>query len=160
MGIYGDRALELQREGFSCAQSVVGSLCERYGVDRVTALRFAGVFGSGIGLSTETCGVITGAMMLIGLKYGKRFPDDPADFDSFAVAQEFISRFKAQHGGRFKCRQLLGYDASTEDGLSRILENNLYEKICQKMVYDGADMIYEILEGAGAPSSETEEREE
>lgn len=50
MGIYGDRALELQKEGFSCAQSVVACLCERYGVDRVTALRFAGVFGSGIGL--------------------------------------------------------------------------------------------------------------
>ncbi len=148
MGIYGDRALELQREGFSCAQSVVGSLCERYGVDRVTALRFAGVFGSGIGMSTETCGVITGAMMLIGLKYGKKFPDDPADFDSFGVAQEFISKFKALHDGKFKCRDLLGQDASKEEELSYILENNLYEKICQRMVHDGADMIYELLEGA------------
>lgn len=147
MGIYGDRALELQKEGFSCAQSVVACLCERYGVDRVTALRFAGVFGSGIGLSTETCGVITGAMMLIGLKYGKKFPEDPNDFDSFGVAQEFIKRFKECHGGKFKCRELLGHDASTEEGLKNILDNNLYENVCQKMVYDGADLIFEILEG-------------
>ena len=81
MGIYGDRALELQREGFSCAQSVVGSLCEL-------------------------------------------------------------------HDGKFKCRDLLGHDASKEEELSYILENNLYEKICQRMVHDGADMIYELLEGA------------
>ena len=146
MGIYGERALALQKEGFSCAQSVVASLCEKYGVDRVTALRFAGVFGSGIGMSTETCGVITGAMMLVGLKYGKKFPEDPDDFDSFGVAQEFIQWFKSQHDGKFKCRELLGYDISKEEDLQYILDNNLFEKVCQKMVYEGVDKIFEILE--------------
>lgn len=146
MGIYGERALLLQKEGYSCAQSMVASLCERYGVDRSTALRFAGVFGSGIGMSTETCGVITGAMMLIGLKYGKVLPDEADDLDRFGPAIEFIKRFKEKHDGMFKCRELLGYDLSKPEDLKYILDNNLFENICQRMVYDGADMIFDILE--------------
>lgn len=146
MGIYGERALALQKEGFSCAQSMVASQCELYGVDRITALRFAGVFGSGIGRSAQTCGVITGAMMLIGLKYGKKFPEDPDDLDRFGIAQEFIRRFKEKHCGRFKCQELLEYDVSKDDELDYILKNGLFEKVCQQMVYEGADMIHELLE--------------
>lgn len=146
MGVYGERALQLQKEGFSCAQSVVASLSEKYGVDRMTALRFAGLFGSGIGRSTETCGIITGACMLMGLKYARLFPDETSDIDRFIPAQEFIKWFKEQHNGCFKCRDLLGHDISSDEELDYVLDHQLFESICQKMVYASVDKIYEVIE--------------
>lgn len=145
MSVYSDRALKLQAEGFSCSQCVVASMCDEFGIDHITALRFAGAFGSGIGCTTETCGAITGAMMLIGLKYGRRFPDDPNDGHCFEVAQEFVDRFKAKHDGKFKCRDLLGADARTEEGLQSILDNDLYTKVCRELIRDGVDIIAELL---------------
>ncbi len=148
MSIYGDRAVALHHEGFSCSQSVVASLCEEYGIDRVTALRFAAAFGSGIGHSTETCGAITGAMMLIGLKMGKCMPDDPDHGERcYEVAQEFMKRFQEQNNGCFKCRDLLGADSNTPEGVKYIEENDLYEKKCNGFIRCGAELIAELLKG-------------
>lgn len=45
------------------------------------AKRIAGGFGGGMGYINETCGAVTGAFMLIGLKYGKVEVDDNAARD-------------------------------------------------------------------------------
>ena len=46
----------------------------RFGLDRETALHVAGAFG-GMARRGGTCGAVTGAFMVIGLKYGKTRPD-------------------------------------------------------------------------------------
>ncbi|HML38282.1 MAG TPA: C-GCAxxG-C-C family protein [Bacillota bacterium] len=145
MSVYGDRAEALQQEDYCCCQCVVGSLCEEFGVDRITALRFAGAFGSGIGRSGETCGAITGAMMLIGLKMGKRLPSDPGDARCYEVTLEFMRRFKELHDGKFKCRDLLGVDITTDEGFDYILENDLFTSKCRGFIRDGAEIIADML---------------
>ncbi len=145
MGLYGDRADALQREGYACSQCLAGSLAEVLGVDRTLALRFAGAFGSGIGCSGETCGAITGALMLIGLKYGKVLPDDPDDNLCLEVSQEYIKRFKEKFDGKTKCKDLLGSDPSTEEGMKYILDNELWDKKCPVFIREGTELILEIL---------------
>jgi len=41
----------------------------RSGLDRETALKVAGAFGAGMARTGGTCGSVTGALMVIGLKY-------------------------------------------------------------------------------------------
>ena len=149
--LYGDRAAETHMEGYSCSQSVVTSLCEEFGIDRVTALKMSGAFGSGIGHSTETCGAITGAMMLIGMKYGKILPGvtpegaERSHPKCYEVAQEFLKRFIDEHGA-FKCRDLLGVDTNTEEGQKCVDDNDLYYEKCNKIfIRRGAELIAEIL---------------
>ncbi|MDD4849146.1 MAG: C-GCAxxG-C-C family protein [Gemmiger sp.] len=146
MSIYGERAVACHREGFNCSQAVVSSLCEEFGIDRVTALRFAGAFGSGIGHLTETCGAVTGAVMLIGMKYGKILPDDAqATPKSYEMAQRFFEEFRAQNDGKLTCKELLGADTNTPEGLAYVLDNELFSKLCPQYIRCGAEIAARML---------------
>lgn len=142
MKIYREKAEEICREGNNCCQSVLLTLCEQYGIDRHTAMRFGAVFGSGIGLSGETCGAITGSMMLIGLatgifsqeelgentteifRDGRRFEIHERP-DAYDMAQEFHRRFRQRFGGKFRCKDLLGADVGTAEGHQYVLDLSL-----------------------------------
>ena len=64
-------AAQYHERGYGCAQSVLASFAGDYGLDEGLALRMATGFGSGMGRLCEVCGALTGAFMVIGLKYGK-----------------------------------------------------------------------------------------
>jgi C_GCAxxG_C_C family probable redox protein len=66
------------REGFSCSQAIVAAYAPSLGLDRDTALKIASGFGGGMGRLAETCGAITGAFMVLGLKYGSAASDREA----------------------------------------------------------------------------------
>jgi hypothetical protein len=66
-----EEAVACFAEGFSCAQAVCAVYGPLYGMEREMALRAAGAFGGGMGRSGQTCGAVTGAMIVIGLKHGK-----------------------------------------------------------------------------------------
>ena len=146
--LYGDRAAATHKEGFSCSQSVVASLCEEYGVDRVTALKMSGALGSGIGHSTETCGALVGAVMLVGLKYGKIMPGDTPDRTHkkcYEISQKFLKQFIDENGA-FKCRDLLGADTNTTEGQKYVDENDLYNVKCNKIfIRRAAEIIADLL---------------
>ena len=69
-------ALSCFQEGFSCAQAVLSAYGPQYGLDRELALKVAGAFGGGMGHMGQVCGAVTGAFMVIGLKYGKTCAED------------------------------------------------------------------------------------
>lgn len=155
MSIYGDRAVACHREGFSCSQAVASSLCEEFGIDRVTALRISGAFGSGIGHLTETCGAVTGAVMLIGMKYGKVLPDDSqATPKCYEMSQKFFELFREQNGGRLTCKELLGADTNTPEGLAYVLDNELFTKLCPNYIRCGAEIAAKLLREAAQEAAE------
>jgi len=60
------------------------------------AKRIACGFGAGMGFIGKTCGAVSGAIMLIGLKYGKVDKDDNAAKDkTYELIQAFSNRFIA-----------------------------------------------------------------
>ncbi len=103
---------------------------------------------------SETCGAVTGAFMVIGLKYGKTMPDnDDARETTYGLVNRFVSRFKERNSS-IVCRDLLGHDLATEEGRDRVAELNLIVTHCQKFVADAAQILDDILgadsKGAGA----------
>jgi C_GCAxxG_C_C family probable redox protein len=139
-------AVKCFNNGFNCAQAVLSTYSEQFGVDKTTALKIAGSFGGGMGHIGETCGAVTGAFMLIGLKYGKVQKDDNAARErTYSLVKEFANQFKAIHGS-VKCTELLGYDLSTTDGLRAASEANLWNTVCAKLVKDSAQIIEELIE--------------
>ncbi|MBI4710518.1 MAG: C_GCAxxG_C_C family protein, partial [Nitrospirae bacterium] len=48
-----------------------GAYGDKLRFDKETVLKIASPFGGGIGRMGETCGAVTGALMVIGLKYGR-----------------------------------------------------------------------------------------
>jgi C_GCAxxG_C_C family probable redox protein len=140
------RAADCFEEGFSCSQAVLCAYASQFGLDRELALRLSGAFGGGMARMGATCGAVTGAMMVIGLKYGKIKPgDDEAKENTYALVQEFVDRFR-QRNGSILCRELLGYDISTPGGREQIEETGVSATRCPALVRDAAEIVEQILE--------------
>ena len=132
-----ERAVSDFRDGCLCSQAVFAAFSEDLGLDRERALKIAAAFGGGMGMA-QTCGAVTGALMVIGLKHG----DDRAK--AGPVAAEFREKF-ASRAGSVVCKDLLDCDISTPEGAAAAREKELYTSVCPKMVQHAAEILEEIL---------------
>jgi C_GCAxxG_C_C family probable redox protein len=129
-------------EGCSCAQAIFSAYAEDLGIDRQTAMRVSAGLGGGMGMMAETCGAVTGAFLILGMKYGGE--DKDARDRAYQMVREFANRFKARHGSLL-CKDLMGCDISTAEGLQAMRDRKLRSAICTGLVRDAA----EILEAMG-----------
>ena len=138
-------AVQCFMEGFNCSQSVFSTYCEDYGLDKEMALKVSGAFGGGMGYIGETCGAVTGAFMLAGLKYGKcKVGDNEAKEKTYRLVQEFTHRFKTEYGS-VKCKDLITYDLSNEEERQKANEAGVFTSICPALVKRAAEIIEELL---------------
>ena len=139
-----EQALSCMEEGFSCSQSIFSTFAADFGIDRETALKIASSFGGGMACTAETCGAVTGAFMVLGLKYGRTVgKDEETKQRNYDFVLEFIKRFRDKHGS-ICCRELLGHDISTTEGRERMKEEGLFETLCRDLVRSSVEIL-EIL---------------
>ena len=139
-----EQAVSLFNEGFLCSQAVLSSFGQELGLDRETALRVSGVFGGGMRLGGP-CGAVTGAFMVIGLKYGSIKADDvQAKEKAYGLVREFVNLFESRNGS-IECTRLLGCDLSTPEGRMFAREKNLFTSVCPKFIRDAAEILEQIL---------------
>lgn len=94
----------------------------------------------------QTCGAVTGALMVIGLKFGRtNVEDKEAKEKTYSLVQEFVTGFIARNGS-ISCRELLGCDLSTQEGRSFAEEHKLIDSVCPKFVRDAAQIVEQILQ--------------
>jgi C_GCAxxG_C_C family probable redox protein len=138
-------ALSTFNNGFNCSQSVLAAFCNDFGLQDETALRVACGLGGGMGRMAKTCGAVTGAFMVIGLKYGQIQSDDKAAKEkTYGLVKTFADLFAQQHGS-IECRELLACDINTPDGLKTANENNLFKTICPKYVESAVKILEKIV---------------
>jgi C_GCAxxG_C_C family probable redox protein len=121
--------------GFNCAQSVLSAFSAQLDVPDELMLRLAAPFGAGMGRAGETCGALSGALMVLGLQYARTCPESRDEI--YAITRDFIARFRAAHRSTL-CRELLGYDISTPDGLKAARAHNAFAGICPLLVEETA----------------------
>jgi C_GCAxxG_C_C family probable redox protein len=142
-----EQARDCFARGFNCAQSVISTYGPEFGLEREMALRVAGAFGAGMGRMGHTCGAVTGAYMVIGLKYGKVHEDDDeaqTKEKAYALVREFAARFAARHG-TITCNELLECDVSTPEGHHQAAEKGLFKTRCPQFVQDAAEILESII---------------
>jgi len=138
-------AVSCFEEGFACSQALLSTYSPQFGLDRETALKVAGAFGGGMGRMGEICGAVTGALMVIGLKHGITIADDEQSQEkTYSLVNEFVNRFKSRTGS-IVCRELLGCDISTAEGMNTAKEKGLFTTLCPKYVRDAAETLEQIL---------------
>ena len=139
-------SVETFNKGFNCAQSVLSSHAEEYGLSDDAAKKISCGFGGGMGHNAEVCGAVTGAIMLIGLKYGKYLESDKESKDrTYKLVREFTDKFKAEYGSII-CRDLLKYDISKEDEYQKARSSGLFKELCPKFVKRSVELVEGILE--------------
>jgi C_GCAxxG_C_C family probable redox protein len=130
---------------FNSAQSVLRAYCQELGLDRETAAKLSSGFGDGMASLGETCGAVTGAFMVLGLKYGRMKVDSmQGKVATNGLILEFTKRFKAKNGS-INCRQLMGCDISTMDGRKEASEKGLRRKRCAVLIADTAEILDDLL---------------
>lgn len=132
-----EEAVHLFEKGYMCSQAVFAAFSEDYDLSKEQALKIGACFGSGM-RKGEVCGACTGALMVLGLKYG----DDKTK--SNEVCERFLDEFEKENGS-YICRDLLNCDISTEEGVKHAVDNNLFKELCPKMVESAAKIVDEIL---------------
>ena len=132
-------------KGYSCAPSVLSAYSEQFGLEKELALKVACGFGGGIGRTGRTCGAVTGAVMVIGLKHGQAdLKDKEARQETYKLVKEFIDKFAALHGS-VECKELIGYDLSKPDEFEAAKASGVIEKKCRGFVYDAARILEDVL---------------
>ena len=132
-------------EGFSCSQAVLASHCEKLGLEKELAFRVSGAFGGGMGHIGETCGAVTGSLMLIGLKYGKYKKEDLESKDrTYNVVKNFINEFRKIHGS-IKCSDLINFDISNNEELLEARESGVFNTICPALVKGSIEIVEKYL---------------
>lgn len=131
--------------GFNCAQSVLIPFVEQLNIDESTALQISSGFGAGMGRTQKTCGALTGAYMVLSLKYGKQRPDDDVSADKVIdLIQEFAANFQEEHGFT-NCRDLLNVDLNTDEGQTTFEKNKLHNTVCSHCVKSAVSLLEEII---------------
>ncbi len=140
-----EKAAACFKKGFSCSQAVLSAYSRDFGLSRKTALKISQAFGGGMARRGETCGAVTGAFLVIGLKHGRTKAEDVAARDkTYALAREFIRRFTSRHGS-IQCKTLLGCDISSEEGMKLAHDQGLTDSLCPNFIRTAAEILDEIL---------------
>ena len=139
-----DEAVALFQQGFTCSQAVLSVFADDFGLDRDLALRISQGFGAGIAYTDDTCGAVSGAIMVIGLRYGRIRADDiVAKEKTYAVVREFLREFKKRNGS-VDCTGLLGYNLSDPQQVAEVKKNKVVMARCPAFVRDAVKLV-EIL---------------
>ena len=139
-----EKAMKIWDDKFNCSQSVLGAFAEELGMPEEQAMRVALCFSAGA-RKGEVCGAVSGAIMVLGLKYSQ-MGDDEAENKAIAYEKtnKFMERFKSENGS-YICKDILGCDISTDEGRAYAKENNSFEKICPRMVKSAVNILESII---------------
>lgn len=136
-------AVDLFCSGCACSQAVLSVYGPPLGLDKACAMRIATGFSGGMRLG-ETCGAVTGAFMVLGLRHALPSGDRPESrAPVYTRVADFADRFKKRNGSLL-CRELLGCDISTPEGMKQAQRRNLFKTTCVKMVRDASEILEEM----------------
>ncbi len=138
-----EQAVEKFDQGYNCSQAVLSSYCEQFGLDYELALKIATGFGGGMHIN-GTCGAVTGAFMVLGLKYGNTKQNKDAKEKTYRKVMQFANRFTKRNGS-VKCHDLIDCDITTREGLEIARQKGVFSSLCPKLVQDAAEILEEIL---------------
>ena len=94
------------------------------------------------------CGALTGAYMVIGLKYGKSHTDGTRygtnTETTYRLVAELAKKFEARNGS-IHCRELIGHDLSDPKEREKVVQLGLFTTTCRKCILDSVELLEEVL---------------
>lgn len=118
---------------YNCAQAVACTFAEEIGVDEKMLFRALEGFGLGMGGMQGTCGALSGAILLAGLKNSDGNLENPATkADTYRLSKEMLRRFSEKTGSSV-CKELKGV------GTGNVLCS------CPDCIRCGVEVVEEVL---------------
>ena len=126
-------AILLHDKKYNCAQSVACAFAEDLNIDPQLLFKVCEGFGLGMGCMNGTCGAISGAVALLGMKNSDGNLETPATkVSTYQLSKEMLEKFHAKNGSTI-CKELKGIDTG----------NVL--RTCPGCIEDAVEIVEEIL---------------
>lgn len=130
---------------YLCSQAVLAAFADELDLTEKQALKVGACFGSGM-CKGEVCGACSGALMVIGMKYGQCKPDDSdSRVKTNELTKKFLEQFREENGS-YICNELLGCDLATPEGVEYAREHKLFTEFCPEMVVSAAKIVEQLIE--------------
>lgn len=101
---------ELHRKGYNCSQSVAVACADLVDVPAETLFKATEGYGFGMGTMDGTCGALTGALLIAGLKNSTGNLDSPKSKGAtMKISKAMLMNFR-EKSGAIICRELKGVD--------------------------------------------------
>ena len=136
-----EHASELFLSGYNCAQSVVLSFADDLKFSKELAQKMAAGFGGGMGKQQGTCGAVTGAIMVLGLLKGEHVNNnDELKSQAYGSVKELIREFVFEFKST-NCKELIGCDLNTAEGVAQFKEQKIMETVCAECVKKAVQIV-------------------
>lgn len=130
-----ENTIRKHNKGYNCAQSVACTYCDLLGYDEADVFRMTEGFGAGMGGMDATCGALSAAVMLAGLKSSDGELDAPRSKGrTYKLSKEMVRKFQEKCGS-LVCRELKG------------VETGVPAYACDDCIRDAAAIIEQVLFG-------------
>ena len=104
-----EKAASLFKQKYNCAQAILAAYGPDYGLDETLALKLSSVYGGGIARTGGMCGAVSGALMVLSLRYCDAKPKGMLEKPVHKKARLLLKRFQ-QEAGSHNCNAMRGFD--------------------------------------------------
>jgi C_GCAxxG_C_C family probable redox protein len=130
-----ENTIQRHDKGYNCAQAVACTYCDLLGFEEAEVFRMTEGFGAGMGGMEATCGALSGAVLLAGLKNSDGRLDAPkTKGQTYQLSKEMVKRFQEKCGA-IVCKELKGA------GTGKPLHS------CADCIKDAAEIVENTLFG-------------
>ena len=139
-----ESSVDMFLNGCACSQAILVVYGQRYGLDPKLAMKLSAGFAGGMCMA-ETCGAVTAAFMVLGSCACSDDCNTSKGREKVSsLIKEFAARFEKKNNS-LCCRNILGCDISTPDGLKAAKNKNLFKTQCPELVRDAAEILEDML---------------
>jgi len=138
---HAEHAIELFKNDSTCAQAILSTYAEHFGLDKKTAHKLATGLGGGIGYKQYTCGAINAGAIVLSLKYGsEHFSEIEKKQNTYAKVNKFLTAMEDKLGSS-SCSELLGIPIQTEEQREQGKQDGLFDRVCTNCIRAVAEYL-------------------
>jgi C_GCAxxG_C_C family probable redox protein len=122
------KTMENYKCGYNCTQAILKSCSHEFEIDEDILMKLSS--GLGFGMYTgQTCGAVTAANIIFGLKYGSSDSTDKQSLRKvYKMIKTYETAFKEKHSS-LNCKEL----------------KTIYEVDCETLMKTSAEILKELL---------------
>lgn len=142
-----NRTKDYAESGYLCSEAVLLATSDLLEIRSEIIPAIASGFGAGMGRHGTVCGAITGGIIGLGLRFGRKEKPSGEDRDAKSVywySAELLSRFRERHG-TILCSEITNCNLMEPDGLKKYREENLWKTTCRDVIASVSELVHEIL---------------
>ncbi len=128
-----DQTIEKHDKGYNCAQAVACTYCDLVGADEGEVFKITEALGLGMGGMECTCGAVSGACVVAGLKNSTCNLEKPnSKGSSYKLSRQIVEQFLKKNG-TVVCKELKGVDTG------KVVRS------CPDCIRDAAEILEKVL---------------